>query len=218
MAWKSASRRDAFQNVVILSGAGISRESGLDTFRDPDGIWARVNVDDVASPAGFARNPALVHGFYNLRRQQLLSGAIHPNAAHLSLANLQRSWEGDVTVITQNIDDLHERAGTLGVIHIHGELLKARCTACDKSTECKGDLSPESTCSSCRAVGEMRPDVVWFGEIARSSGARTVELNLEQSLGASLFHEAVYGPASKIVPEYVEALLLKRLKPTMTEQ
>ena len=232
----------AFENVVILSGAGLSRESGLDTFRDANGIWAKVNVDDVATPGGFARNPAVVHDFYNARRRQLLSGAIQPNEAHLALARLQRAWKGEVTVITQNIDDLHERAGTAGVIHIHGELLKARCSRCQEASPCTSDLSTESRCPSCGISGKMRPHVVWFGErpmhmdairqaleradlfisigtsgtvypaagfveIARSAGAHTVELNLEKSLGASLFDEAVYGPATKVVREYVEDLL-----------
>ncbi len=230
--------------MVILSGAGLSRESGLDTFRDPDGIWAKVNVDDVATPGAFGRNPARVHEFYNSRRRQLLSGAIHPNEAHFALANLQRSWKGDVTIVTQNIDDLHERADTSGVIHIHGELLKARCSGCRNATHCMGDLGIESRCPTCGTSGRMRPDVVWFGEmpmhmekvqkaleradlfisigtsgtvypaagfveIARNAGAHTVELSLEKSLGASLFHEAVYGPATKVVTEYVEHLLTR---------
>jgi NAD-dependent deacetylase len=242
-AAKSSGSRTDFENIVILTGAGISRESGLDTFRDSDGIWAKVNVDDVATPAGFARNPALVHEFYNARRRQLLSGVVHPNEAHLALADLQRSWKGDVTIITQNIDDLHERAGTSGVVHIHGELLTARCSGCQKLTPCKGDLSIHTRCSNCGASGNMRPDVVWFGEmpmhmdtvqarlenadlfisvgtsgmvypaagfveIARSVGAYTVELNLEESVGASLFDEAIYGPATKVVKEYVAELLL----------
>jgi NAD-dependent deacetylase len=242
---RSSGSRTDFENIVVLTGAGISRESGLDTFRDSDGIWAKVNVEDVATPEGFARNPALVHEFYNARRRQLLSGAVHPNEAHLALTNLQRSWQHGVTIVTQNIDDLHERAGSLGVIHIHGELLKARCTRCRKLSPCVADLSAEAICSTCSASGTMRPDVVWFGEmpmhmdtvqealesadlfisvgtsgtvypaagfveIARSAGAHTIELNLEESAGASLFDEAIYGPATTVVKKYVEKLLPAR--------
>jgi NAD-dependent deacetylase len=119
----------------------------------------------VATPGGFARNPALVHEFYNGRRNQLLSGKIEPNEAHLALARFQRAWKGEVTIVTQNIDDLHERAGTMGVIHIHGELLKARCSSCQKTIPCISDLRTESRCPSCRALGGMRPHVVWFGEM-----------------------------------------------------
>jgi NAD-dependent protein deacetylase/lipoamidase len=238
------SRRDGttFGNIVVLTGAGISRESGLDTFRDPDGIWAKVNVEDVATPMAFARNPGLVHEFYNSRRRQLLSGSVHPNRAHLALAELQRFWNGKVLLVTQNIDDLHERAGSVGVLHIHGELLKARCSSCQRLTECIEDLSAETKCSGCGRSATMRPHVVWFGEMpmhmdfvqraleqadlfisigtsgtvypaaafvetARSCGAHTVELNLESSANASLFDEALYGPATKVVTEYVKQLL-----------
>jgi len=152
-------------NIVILTGAGISRESGLHTFRDPDGIWAKVNVEDVATPSAFARDPARVHDFYNQRRRQLLSTAVRPNQAHIALALLERSWPGTVTLVTQNIDDLHERAGSGRVIHMHGELLKARCERCGGHVACLDDLSTASKCSRCGVLGSMRPDVVWFGEI-----------------------------------------------------
>ncbi len=235
-------------NIVILTGAGISRESGLHTFRDPDGIWAQVNVEDVATPGAFNRDPARVHDFYNQRRRQLLSPAVQPNRAHLALARLERSWPGTVTLVTQNIDDLHERAGSGAVIHMHGELLKARCGHCGSKMACLGDLSTSSQCSACGALGYMRPDVVWFGEmpmfmekieaalakadlflsigtsgnvypaagfveLARDAGAHTVELNLERSLGATSFDEALYGPATEIVDKYVEDLLQSSGKP-----
>jgi len=236
-------QRRSFNNIVILTGGGISRESGLDTFRDPDGIWAKVNLEDVATPGAFVRDPARVHDFYNKRRQQLLSGTIHPNDAHLALANLQRAWsDGEVTIVTQNIDDLHERAGSNSVIHIHGEILKARCHRCQTSFLWNKDLNTSHRCSTCAAVGCVRPDVVWFGEmpmhmsrverllrsadlfisigtsgtvypaagfveIARAAGAHTVELNLEESTGASSFAQAVYGPATKVVKQYVAQLL-----------
>ncbi|MFL6414097.1 MAG: NAD-dependent deacylase [Bryobacteraceae bacterium] len=151
--------------IVILTGAGISRESGLETFRDPDGIWAKVNIEDVATPAAFARDPARVHQFYNKRRQQLLSGTVRPNRAHFALAELERSWPGKVMVVTQNIDDLHERAGSHSFLHMHGELLKARCNGCGNRTRCTEDLTTASPCSACGRLGTMRPDVVWFGEM-----------------------------------------------------
>ena len=152
-------------NIVVLTGAGISRESGLHTFRDPDGIWAQVNIEDVATPGAFSRDPARVHDFYNRRRRQLVSGTVHPNRAHFALPELQRSWAGTVTLVTQNIDDLHERAGSARVIHMHGELLVARCHNCGERAPCVHDLTTESQCSRCGATGTMRPDVVWFGEM-----------------------------------------------------
>jgi NAD-dependent deacetylase len=233
------------QSIVILTGAGISRESGLHTFRDPDGIWARVNLEDVATLQGFARNPKLVHEFYNARRRGLLNPSVQPNPAHSALAKLEKHWLGSFLVITQNIDDLHERAGSTKLIHMHGELLKAVCAHCRTVESCCGDLSMEEVCHSCTRQGSIRPDVVWFGEMpyhmdriyealvdcdlfvsigtsgnvypaagfvmeARAHGALAVELNLEPSEGASLFHERVHGPATEIVPAYVEKLLRER--------
>jgi NAD-dependent deacetylase len=152
-------------SIVILTGAGISRESGLDTFRDADGIWARVNIEDVATPEGFARHPKKVQEFYNLLRRRLLSEAIKPNVAHLALAKLEREWTSEVTIITQNIDDLHERAGSVNILHMHGELLKARCGGCGYVISCCEDLSTTTVCLVCDSLGLMRPHVVWFGEI-----------------------------------------------------
>lgn len=175
-------------NIVILTGAGISRESGLHTFRDPDGIWAKVNIEDVATPGAFVRDPGRVHEFYNQRRRQLLSEAVHPNQAHRALASLERSWPGTVTLVTQNIDDLHERAGSAQVIHMHGELLKARCDGCTERSPCLGDLSTDSKCSRCGAAGRMRPDVVWFGEMPmrmREIEAALEKANLFVSIGTS---------------------------------
>jgi NAD-dependent protein deacetylase/lipoamidase len=234
------------RNLVILTGAGISKESGLETFRDADGIWSRVRVEDVATPEGFARDPALVHTFYNLRRRRLLSDAVTPNPAHLALARLENAWAaagaGEFLLVTQNIDDLHERAGTERVVHMHGEMLKVRCLACDAVLPWRDDLTLETRCPSCHAAGALRPHVVWFGEmplemdrifealgradlflsigtsgnvypasafveLARAAGAHTVELNLEPSEGAAFFAEALHGPASEVVPLYVERLL-----------
>ncbi|PKU23438.1 Sir2 family NAD+-dependent deacetylase [Telmatospirillum siberiense] len=230
-------------SIVILTGAGISKESGLDTFRDADGIWNKVGIEDVATPEGFRRNPALVQSFYNDRRRQLESGEALPNPAHLALARLEEEWDGDVAVVTQNIDDLHERAGSKRVLHMHGELRKGRCQSCNAVFTWSGDMGADSICPSCRKAGALRPHIVWFGEIPldmpqifelldqcglflsigtsgnvypaagfvshlRSKGlARTVELNLEPSQGATMFHETIYGPASQVVPEFVADLL-----------
>ncbi|TVQ34441.1 MAG: NAD-dependent deacylase [Geminicoccaceae bacterium] len=151
--------------ILILTGAGISAESGLATFRGGGGLWEGHRVEDVATPEAFARNPALVQRFYNLRRAQLRDPAIRPNAAHRALAKLEATWPGPVTLVTQNIDDLHERAGHRDVVHMHGALNQAACTACDAETSWLGDLDESSRCPACAAVGALRPAVVWFGEI-----------------------------------------------------
>lgn len=230
--------------IVILTGAGISKESGLHTFRDADGIWATVRIEDVATPEAFARDPVRVHGFYNVRRRGLLDPSIMPNDAHRALARLDRDWPGGVLLITQNIDDLHERAGSRNLRHMHGELLKSRCAACGDLRALRADLSITMACDACGALGTLRPHVVWFGEMplfmeeihaalgacgqfvsigtsghvypaagfvaeARAAGAHTVELNLEPSQGATLFAASEYGPATAIVPAFVDALLAR---------
>lgn len=229
------------RRIVILTGAGVSQESGLDTFRDKDGLWSRVRIEDVATPEAFARDPARVQAFYNWRRQRLLS-KVAPNPAHHALARLERDYPGEVLLITQNIDDLHERAGSRALIHMHGELLKARCLDCAGLADCRHDLGETTPCPTCGSEGRLRPHVVWFGEMpfglerieeklaacdlfisigtsgnvypaarfvqgARAAGAHTVELNLEPSAGARHFREAHHGPASQVVPAYVESLL-----------
>lgn len=151
--------------IVILTGAGISKESGLDTFRCEDGIWSKVRLEDVATPEGFAADPDLVHDFYNARRAALHSPDIAPNAAHLALAELERSWPGEVLIVTQNIDDLHERAGSRNLIHMHGELLKIRCVECGLPRYWTGALGTGDICPDCRRAGTLRPHIVWFGEI-----------------------------------------------------
>ncbi len=151
--------------VVILTGAGISKESGLETFRDPGGIWSRVRIEDVATPEAFERDPARVHGFYNARRRGLLADSVQPNAAHLALARLEAEWPGEVLLVTQNIDDLHERAGTRNLIHMHGEILKALCLMCRGIAPWRADMERASTCPTCGRVGGMRVNVVWFGEM-----------------------------------------------------
>jgi NAD-dependent deacetylase len=152
-------------SIVILTGAGISAESGLETFRGAGGLWCGHKVEDVATPEAFARNPDMVHEFYNMRRQGLLKPEINPNPAHRALAELEEKWPGDVLVVTQNIDDLHERAGTKNLIHMHGEVLKAFCHFCRTGLECRNDLSTAMACAACSKKGGVRPDIVWFGEM-----------------------------------------------------
>lgn len=231
------------QTIVILTGAGISKESGLDTFRCEGGIWSRVRLEDVATPEGFARNPALVHQFYNERRAGLQDPAVQPNAAHYALARLEQEWPGEILIVTQNIDDLHERAGSRNLIHMHGELNKVRCDHCGVHLDWRRDLGADTPCPDCGAAGGLRPHIVWFGEMplemdriyqaldecslfvsigtsgnvypaagfvqhVRYNGeARAVELNLEPSEGATLFHEHIYGPATEVVPAFVQKLL-----------
>lgn len=153
------------KRIVILTGAGISAESGIRTFRASDGLWEEHRVEDVASPEGFRRDPALVYRFYNSRRRQLLEENIRPNAAHEALARLEREFAGEVLVVTQNIDDLHERAGSKNLLHMHGELLKARCDGCGDIPPWREDFDAASVCTACGASGYLRPHVVWFGEM-----------------------------------------------------
>lgn len=151
------------QRIVILTGAGISAESGLPTFRDPTGFWARYDPRDLATPQAFARDPELVHRFYNQRR--LAAAAAQPNTAHRALSHLQQAWPGQVTLVTQNVDDLHECAGSRPVIHIHGRLSEARCTDCDWRGPAPPLLATTDRCPGCDHPGRLRPAVVWFGEI-----------------------------------------------------
>jgi NAD-dependent deacetylase len=155
-------------HIFILTGAGISKESGLDTFRDADGIWSKYKIENVCTPDAFLRDPDLVHEFYNGRRQQL-SGVV-PNDAHHAIARLQRDWPGQVTLVTQNIDDLHNRAlAALGVhapiIQMHGKLLESLCADCGRVEIIAGDLSVDSVCPQCQRAGCVRPNIVWFGEM-----------------------------------------------------
>ena len=150
--------------IVVLSGAGISRESGLATFRDPDGLWARYRIEEVATPEAFARDPELVLGFYDARRAQIRDPAVQPNAAHLALAELDRRWPGELLLVTQNVDDLHERAGSRRLLHMHGELAKARCLACAVVQDAPDCLAHRPPCQACSAP-RLRPHIVWFGEV-----------------------------------------------------
>lgn len=157
--------RDEAAPIVILTGAGISKESGLHTFRDADGIWAKYDISEVATPEAFINNPDLVHHFYNDRRAALHDPAIVPNPAHKALARLEAEWPGEVLLVTQNIDDLHGRAGSKNLIHIHGELRKIRCNHCDLLTGWSDPLATDTSCPSCGKTGGLRPHVVWFGEM-----------------------------------------------------
>lgn len=150
-------------SVVILTGAGLSAESGVPTFRDAGGIWAQYDYRDVATPEGFARDPMRVHEFYNMRRRA--HADVRPNTAHAALARLEREYQGDVWIVTQNVDALHEEAGSRNLIHMHGEIFRALCGDCRASRPWRDDLSLVTQCPSCSATGAMRPDVVWFGEM-----------------------------------------------------
>lgn len=230
-----------YRNIVILTGSGISAESGISTFRDKTGIWAKYDYRDVATPEGFARDPALVLDFYNMRRRA--HHDVRPNLAHLALARLEREHRGVVTLVTQNVDALHEAAGSRNLIHMHGEVFKALCTHCEARHAWRNEITLASRCPSCRRPGSLRPDVVWFGEmpyrtdeimaalatadlfisigtsgtvypaagfveIAKGAGATTVELNLEPSAGNALFDHARHGPATEVVPTFVEDVLV----------
>lgn len=230
-------------NIVILTGAGISAESGLATFRGPDGLWEGHRVEDVATPEAYARDPDLVHAFYDARRANL--ARVEPNAAHAALARLDASWPGGLLIVTQNVDDLHERAGAKRLLHMHGELNAAWCRACDARLRWTGDMGHGPACPGCGEAGGLRPDIVWFGEMpyamdridralmdadlfvsigtsgnvypaagfvqtARYVGARTLEMNLDPSLGSYLFDESRTGKAGALVPEWVEEVLNDR--------
>jgi NAD-dependent deacetylase len=155
--------RSAEHGLVVLTGAGISAESGIRTFRSADGLWEDHRIEDVATPQGFAQNPRLVQRFYNERRRQLAD--VNPNAAHSALAELERAWSGPFLLVTQNVDDLHERAGSQLLTHMHGELLKVRCLSCNAVSVWDSDILPDSKCPSCQAKDVLRPHIVWFGEM-----------------------------------------------------
>lgn len=228
---------------MVLTGAGISAESGIPTFRGADGLWEGHRVEDVATPEGFDRDPDTVQRFYDQRRRALAHVA--PNAAHLALARLEASPHHEVLVVTQNVDDLHERAGSRQIVHMHGELRRALCRCCGARPEWDADLLDAPPCPVCGARC-LRPDVVWFGEVpyeldrieaavaecdvfaavgtsgevypaagfaalAAALGARTVELNLTPTgavaaSGLPVFDEAAAGPATVVVPAWVDAL------------
>lgn len=152
----------AYGNIVILTGAGVSAESGVATFRGPGGLWEGHRVEDVCTPQALARDPVLVHRFYDARRETLAE--VVPNAAHLALARLDAEWPGDLLLVTQNVDDLHERAGSRRLIHMHGELKSALCARCGDRVAWEDSLPPGSVCAVCGAAA-LRPDIVFFGEM-----------------------------------------------------
>ena len=182
-------------NIVILTGAGISAESGLKTFRDDGGLWEGHAVQDVATPEAFQRDPALVQRFYDERRRQL--STVEPNAAHLALARLEREFSGEVLLVTQNVDDLHERAGSKNVVHMHGQLLSARCLACGQAHEWQEDLAHGPACPRC-GEARLRPDIVWFGEIPHHMG-RIEEALRSCDLFAAVGTSGVVYPAAGFV-------------------
>ena len=229
----------AIRNIVILTGAGISAESGIATFRGPGGLWEGHRVEDVCTPAALARDPVLVHRFYDARRAAL--AGVEPNAAHHALARLDAQWPGELLIVTQNVDDLHERAGASRLLHMHGTLRAALCAACGARVAWDGDLPSGSACAACGAPA-LRPDIVFFGEMpyamdriehaiaaadlfvsvgtsgavypaagfvqhARDAGAGTLELNLEPSGGSAYFAQSRLGPASELVPAWVDEML-----------
>jgi NAD-dependent deacetylase len=148
--------------VVVLTGAGISAPSGISTFRDNNGMWENHRFEEVASPDAFYKNPELVHRFYNLRRQQLKS--VQPNEGHKALVKWEQNWQGPFLVVSQNVDDLHERAGTKKLISMHGQLTKIHCVCCQKKFHWTEDLETSTPCANCKSVDALRPDIVWFGE------------------------------------------------------
>ncbi|GAB5499335.1 MAG: NAD-dependent protein deacylase [Pseudohongiellaceae bacterium] len=156
---------DSISSIVVLTGAGVSAESGIKTFRASDGLWEEHRIEDVATPEGFASNPPLVYEFYNRRRQQLLSEPIKPNAAHTALAKFEHDFDGDFLLVTQNVDNLHERAGSRNLLHMHGELLKARCVNTQMVFDWRADLDFDAQCRCCKSPGNLRPHIVWFGEM-----------------------------------------------------
>jgi len=192
----------AEQPLVILTGAGISKESGLDTFRDADGIWAKHRIEDVATPEAFARNPDLVHRFYNARRTGLVDPAIQPNAAHHALVELEIGWRGPFLLVTQNVDDLHDRAGSKALIHMHGSLVHRRCISCHNVQEYREDIETNHACPTCSAVGTLRPDVVWFGEMPRDmdriyQALESCEMFISIGTSATVYPAAGFVDAAK---------------------
>jgi NAD-dependent deacetylase len=183
-------------NIVILTGAGISAESGLATFRAADGLWEGHRVEDVATPEAFDRDPGLVHDFYDARRARLT--AVTPNAAHDALARLDAAWPAELLIVTQNVDDLHERAGARRLLHMHGELTRGWCLACGERFDWSGGMGQGAACPLCQVAGRVRPDIVWFGEMPYEMDRIETALNsadLFVSIGTS---GAVY-PAAGFV-------------------
>ncbi|MBV1918035.1 MAG: NAD-dependent deacylase [Sphingomonadaceae bacterium] len=227
------------RNIVILTGAGVSAESGIDTFRTAGGLWERYDPEEVATAQAFARDPGKLLRFYDMRRGSLDDK--QPNAAHKALGKLDAEWQGEFLIVTQNVDNLHELGGAQRVLHMHGEHNSALCTSCESRTLWRGSLADRPPCPSC-GDRALRPDVVLFGEMpyhmdrihaalrgadlfvsigtsgavypaagfvrdARELGAKTLELNLDPSDGSHWFGDARHGPATEVVPHWVEEML-----------
>jgi NAD-dependent protein deacetylase/lipoamidase len=186
--------------IVILTGAGVSAESGLGTFRDKGGIWTRYDLNEVATPEGFARDPFKVHDFYNARRRN--AAKAEPNAAHHALTRLQRSLPGNVVLVTQNVDTLHEAAGA-EAIHMHGRLDRARCAACNAGWVAPVEMFPDDACPTCGALA-TRPDIVWFGEMPQSLDIIAAHLETADFFAAIGTSGQVY-PAAGFVSEAARA-------------
>ena len=228
--------------VVVLTGAGISAESGLKTFRDNDGLWEQHRIEDVATPEAFQRNPDLVYRFYNERRAQLVNDRVTPNPAHLALAQLEKRIGSQLLLITQNVDNLHEQAGSKNVLHMHGLLNSARCMKTGHAIPFLDSFDASSPCQCCSPPSSLRPDIVWFGEMpkymdeiydaliqadifisigtsgnvypaagfvqqASDYGAKTLQMNLEETTNNHYFEQHIQGAASKTVPHFVNSFL-----------
>lgn len=154
-----------FKKIVVLTGAGVSAESGINTFRDKNGLWEKYRLEDVATLDGYKKNPTLVLDFYNKRRSDFCAEDIEPNDAHYALAKLEKEFDGEFLLVTQNIDDLHEQAGSKNVIHMHGELLKARCPHSNQIITWMDDMNVNDLCHCCQFPEKLRPHIVWFGEM-----------------------------------------------------
>ena len=228
--------------IIVLTGAGISQESGLGTYRGAGGLWNGIRAEEIATPTCLARTPDRFHAFCNERRRRMLDPEIAPNAAHLALARLERESGGPFLLVTQNVDNLHERAGSVNLRHMHGEMLQTRCERCAGVFAWEKDISREDACPRCGEYGALRPNTVLFSERpffleeiadalrrcrlfvsigtsgavhpaagfagrARRNGAHTLELNLEASADAAIFHEGRYGRAGELVPAWVDEVL-----------
>lgn len=232
------------KSIVVLTGAGISAESGIKTFRADDGLWEEHRVEDVATPEAFERDPWLVQKFYNERRRPLLDELVAANAAHIALAKLEKKFNGEFLLVTQNIDNLHEQGGSKNIVHMHGEVLKMRCGQTNKIFDCYQNIEVSDLCDCCGEPNNLRPHIVWFGEMplymdeitraisecdlfisigtsgnvypaagfvqmAKKSGAKTLEINLEKSNVANDFDQGIYGKAGDVLPVWVDEFLAR---------
>ena len=234
--------KNSYKHIVFLTGAGISAESGLKTFRDQGGLWEGHRVEDVATPNAFETNPNLVHEFYNKRKAQLFSSKIKPNKGHLALAQLEKEFDGEVSIITQNVDNLHEKADSQNILHMHGELSKIRCTKSGQVFYEEGAINTDSYCECCNKKETLRPHIVWFGEmpfhmqkietllnkcdlfvsvgtsgqvypasafgeVAKTQGALTVEVNLTSTMISNIFDYHFLGEVTTELPKLVDQIL-----------